>query len=138
MKDVVAAIYTKLGSVTTAGSFHALLNGRYYHMEAPQNTGFPLAVFSVSGVDNDDHFNGSRILRGAVNFDIYCEGRLGAAAAMDIEEALMVLLDQQTLTVGGSTYGSANLQCLARGLPSASDEFVIVSPAFSLFTTRIA
>jgi hypothetical protein len=138
MKDVAAAIYIKLGSVTSAGSFHALVSGRYYLMEAPQNTGFPLAVYTIDTPANDDHFGGSRILRGGVSFDIYCEAKLGAAVAMDIEEALFSLLDQQTLTVGGSTYGSVTLQCLARGTPAASDEFVVVSPAFSLFTTRIA
>jgi hypothetical protein len=138
MKDVVAAIYTKLASVTSAGSFHALVGGRYYFVEAPQNTGFPLAVYTVDGVDNEDQFSGSRVLRGSVSFDIYCEGKTGAAVAMDIEEALFTLLDQQTLTVSGSTYGNVTLQCLARGLPTASNEFMIVSPAFSLFSTRIA
>lgn len=138
MKDVIAAIYTKLASAQGAGTFHALLQGRYYHVEAPQNTPFPLAIYNVDGMDNEDQFSGSRILRGSLSFDIYCEGKGGAGVAMDIEEALFSLLDQQTLTVGGSTYGSVTLQCLARGLPTASDEFMIVSPAFSLFTTRIA
>jgi hypothetical protein len=138
MKDVAAAIYTKLASVTSAGSFHALVGGRYYLMEAPQNTGFPLSVYSIGGMDNEDQFSGSRVLRGSLSFDIYCEAKTGAAVVMDIEEALFNLLDQQTLTVSGSTYGSVTLQCLARGLPAASDEFIVVSPAFSLFTTRIA
>jgi hypothetical protein len=138
MKDVVAAIYTKLASVTSAGSFHALVGGRYYFVEAPQNTGFPLSVFAVEGVENDDQFSGSRIVRGGLSFDIFCEAKAGAAVAMDIEEALFTLLDQQTLTVSGSTYGSVTLQCLARGTPTATDEFIIISPAFSLFTTRIA
>jgi len=138
MKDVVAAIYTRLASATGAGSFHALVSGRYYHVEAPQNTAFPLAIYNVDGMDNEDQFGGSRVLRGSLSFDIYAEGKGGAATVMDIEEALFTLLDQQTLTVGGSTYGSVTLQCLARGLPTASDEFMIVSPAYSLFTTRIA
>jgi hypothetical protein len=138
MKDVVAAIYTKLASVTSAGSFHALVGGRYYFVEAPQNTAFPLAVYTVDAMDNEDQFSGSRVLRGSLAFDIYVEAKTGAAVAMDIEEALFTLLDQQTLTVSGSTYGSVTLQCLARGTPTATDEFIIISPAFSLFTTRIA
>ena len=138
MKPVAAAIHTKLGSVTTGGSFHQLLNGRYYHVEAPQNTGYPLAVWNLEGIDNEDQFDGSRIIRGSVSFDIYCEGRLGAAAAMDIEEALFTLLDQQTLAVSGSTYGAATLQCLARGTPTASDEFMIITTTYSIFTTRVA
>jgi hypothetical protein len=138
MKDVVAAIYTRLGSATGAGSFHALLGGRYYHVEAPQNTAFPMAVWTVEGVDNEDQFSGSRVLRGSLSFDIYCEAKGGAAVAMDIEEALFTLLDQQALTVGGSTYGTATLQCLARGMPAASDEFIIITTTYSLFTTRIA
>ena len=71
MKPVAAAIHTKLGSATGAGSFHALVGGRYYHVEAPQNTAFPLAVWTLDAVDNDDQFGGSRILRGTLTFDIY-------------------------------------------------------------------
>ena len=138
MKDVVAAIYTRLGSAQGAGTFHALLQGRYYHMEAPQNTGFPMAVWTVEGVDNEDQFGGSRVLRGSVSFDIFAEAKGGAAVAMDIEEALFTLLDQQALTVGGSTYGTATLQCLARGMPAANDEFIVITTTYSLFTTRIA
>jgi hypothetical protein len=137
MKTVVDAIYTKLASAQGAGSFHALVGGRYYHVEAPQNTAFPLAVYTLDSVDNEDQFGGSRILRGAVTFDIYCEARTGAAVAMDIEEALFTLLDQQALT-GTSPYGTVTLQCLARGVPSATDEFVVISTSYSLFTTRNA
>ena len=138
MKAVAAAIHTRLGSATGAGSFHALLQGRYYHVEAPQNTAFPLAVWTLDAVDNDDQFDGSRILRGSVSFDIYCEAKAGAATAMDIEEALFGLLDQQALTVSGSTYGTAVLRCISRGVPSATDEFMVITTTYSLFTTRIA
>ena len=138
MKEVVAAIYTKLSSATGTGTFHALLGGRYYYMEAPQNTAFPLSVYTVEGVENEDQFGGSRILRGTVAFDIYAEAKGGAAAAMDIEEALLSLIDQQQLSVSGSTYGSLTLQCLSRGVPSATDEFVVLSTTYSMFTTRIA
>jgi hypothetical protein len=137
MKTVVDAIYTKHASAQGAGSFHALVGGRYYHVEAPQNTAFPLAVYTLDSVDNEDQFGGSRILRGAVTFDIYCEARTGAAVAMDIEEALFTLLDQQALA-GTSPYGTLTLQCLARGVPSATDEFVVISTSYSLFTTRNA
>ena len=138
MKAVAAAIHTKLGSATGSGTFHALVGGRYYHVEAPQNTAFPLAVWTLDAVDNDDQFDGSRILRGSVSFDIYCEAKAGAAAAMDIEEALFGLLDQQALTVSGSTYGTAVLRCISRGVPSATDEFMVITTTYSLFTTRIA
>jgi hypothetical protein len=137
MKNVAAAIYTKLASVTTTGSFHDLVGGRYYHVEAPQNAGFPLAVYTLESVDNEDQFGGSRILRGTVTFDIYCEAKAGAAVAMDIEEALFGLIDQSTLTAS-SPYGTVTLQCLARGVPSATDEFVVISTSYSLFTTRNA
>ena len=138
MKEVVAAIYTKLSSATGTGTFHDLLGGRYYYMEAPQNTAFPLSVYTVEGVENEDQFGGSRILRGTVAFDIYAEAKGGAAAAMDIEEALLSLIDQQQLSVSGSTYGSLTLQCLSRGVPSATDEFVVLSTTYSMHTTRIA
>lgn len=136
MKEVAAAIHSRLGSATGAGTFHALVSGRYYHVEAPQNTAFPLAVWALEGVDNADQFDGSRILRGTVTFDIYCEARVGAAACMDIEEALYTLLDQQNLAVSGSTYGIAVLQCISRGVPSATDEFIVMSTTYSIFTTR--
>ena len=138
MKAVAAAIHTRLGSSTGAGSFHALLQGRYYHVEAPQNTAFPLAVWTLEGIENEDQFDASRILRGTVTFDIYCEAKAGAAAAMDIEEALYTLLDQQNLTVGGGTYGTTVMQCISRGVPSATDEFIVMSTTYSLFTTRTA
>ena len=137
MKNVAKAIYDRLASATGTGSFHALTKGQYYHVEAPQNTAFPLAVFTLEGIDNEDQFGGSRILRGAVSFDIYVEAKEGAAIAMDIEEALFTLLDQQALT-GTSPYGTLTLQCISRGVPSATDEFVVLSTSYSLFTTRIA
>ena len=138
MKAVAAAIHTRLGSSTGAGSFHALLQGRYYHVEAPQNTAFPLAVWTLDGIENEDQFDASRILRGTVTFDIYCEAKGGAAVAMDIEEALYTLLDQQNLTVSGGAYGTTAMQCISRGVPSATDEFIVMSTTYSLFTTRIA
>ena len=138
MKPVAAAIHTKLGSATGAGTFHALVGGRHYHVEGPQNTAFPMAVWTLEGIDNEDQFDGSRIIRGSVSFDIYCEAKAGAAAAMDIEEALFTLLDQQNLAVSGGTYGTATLQCLSRGTPTASDEFMIITTTYSLFSTRIA
>ena len=137
MKAVAAAIHTRLGSATGAGSFHALLSGRYYHVEAPQNTAFPMAVWALEGVDNEDQFGGSRILRGTVSFDMYCEARTGAAACMDIEEALFSLLDQQDLSTA-SPYGTLSMQCISRGVPSATDEFIVMTTTYSLFTTRIA
>ena len=138
MKAVAAAIHTRLGSSTGAGSFHALVSGRYYHVEASQNTAFPLAVWTLEGIENEDQFDASRILRGTVTFDIYCEAKAGAAAAMDIEEALYTLLDQQNLTVSGGAYGTTAMQCISRGVPSATDEFIVMSTTYSLFTTRIA
>lgn len=137
MKEIPAAIYTKLASATGAGTFHALLSGRYYHMEAPQNTAFPLSVFVIDSAENDDQFGGSRIMRGSVTFDIYCEAKAGAAVAMDIEEALFALLDQTQLATGGS-YGALTLQCVSRGVPSVSDEFIVMTTTYSLFTSRIA
>ena len=138
MKAVAAAIHTRLGSSQGAGTFHALLSGRYYHVEAPQNTAFPLAVWNLEGIDNEDQFDGSRILRGTVTFDIYCEARVGAAACMDIEEALFTLLDQQNLTVSGGNYGTAVMQCVSRGVPSATDEFIVMTTTYSIFTSRVA
>ena len=135
MNVIPQAIYTKLGSVTSPGSFHALTFGRYYFLEAPQNTGFPLAVFSIDGMDNDDQFGGSRVMRGSVSFDIYCESKGGAASAMTIEEALFTLLDQTSFVTGGS-YGTVSMQALARGIPSVADEFIVISTTYALFTTR--
>ena len=137
MKALAAAIHTRLGSATGAGTFHALVNGRYYHVEAPQNTAFPLAVWTLDAVENDDQFGGGRIMRGSVTFDIYCEAKAGAAVALDIEEALFALLDQTQLTTGGS-YGALTLQCVSRGVPSVSDEFIVMTTTYSLFTSRIA
>ena len=138
MKAVASAINTRLASAQGAGSFHALVSGRYFHVEAPQNTAFPLAVWTLEGIENEDQFDASRILRGTVTFDIYCEAKAGAAVAMDIEEALYTLLDQQNLTVGGGAYGTTAMQCISRGVPSATDEFIVMSTTYSLFTTRIA
>ena len=138
MKAVAAAIHTRLGSSTGAGSFHALVSGRYYHVEAPQNTAFPLVVWTLEGIENEDQFDASRILRGTVTFDIYCEAKAGAAVAMDIEEALYTLLDQQNLTVSGGTYGTTAMQCISRGVPSATDEFIVMTTTYSIFTSRVA
>ena len=138
MKDIVDAIYDRLGSSTGGGSFHDLVNGRYYHMEGPQNVAFPHCVYALDPIDNANQFDGSRILNGSITFDIYCEARLGAAVAMDIEEALFSLLDQQELNPGTSAYGRVALQCAARGVPSATDEFIVISTTYMLFTTRTA
>ena len=137
MKQIVDAIYTRLGSVTSGGSFHQLLGGRYYHLTGPQNVAFPNCIYSLDGFENLDQFNGSRIMSGGVSFDIYCEAKAGISVCMDIEEALFVLLDQQNLTVA-SPYGPLAIQCVARGVPSFNDEFVIMSSTYSLFSTRNA
>lgn len=136
MKPVLAAIYARLGSATGAGSFHALLGGRYFHMEAPQNTAFPLCTYRLMDVASDPRFGGSKINRGILQFSIFAEARLGADAASDIEEALFDLLDQQTLTVTGGTYGNVTLQCLGRGVPYATEEFIILNTTYSIFSTR--
>jgi len=136
MKPVIAAIYTKLGSVTTGGSFHALLQGRYYHVEAPQNVPFPVCTYRLMDVASDPRFGGSKIKRGILQFSIFTEARLGADAAIDIEEALFGLLDQQVLTVAGGTYGDVTLQCIARGVPYATEEFIILNTTYSIFSTR--
>lgn len=138
MKPIIAAIYTKLASVTTAGSFHALVGGRYYHVEAPQNTAFPVCVYRLTDIINDDRFGGSRINRSLVSFTTYCEAKAGADVALDIDEALFNLLDQQVLAVSGSTYGNLNVQCMMRGAPYASEEFIILNSTYSLFSTRTA
>ena len=137
MKQIVDAIYTRLGSVQTAGSFHALLNGRYYHLTGPQNVAFPNAIYSLDGFENLDQFDGSRIMSGAVTFDIYCEAKAGISVCMDIEEALFTLLDQQNLNPA-SPYGPLAIQCVSRGVPSFNDEFVIMTTSYSLYSTRTA
>jgi hypothetical protein len=138
VKPIIAAIYTKLASVTSAGSFHALVGGRYYHVEAPQNSAFPVCVYTLADVVNDNRFGGSRINRSLLTFTTYCEARQGADVAMDIDEALFTLLDQQVLPVSGSTYGNLNVQCIMRGAPYASEEFIVMNSTYSLFSTRIA
>jgi hypothetical protein len=137
MKQIIDAIYTKLASVQTAGSFHGLLDGRYYHLTGPQNVTFPNAIYGLDGMENSDQFGGSRILNGALTFDIYCEAKAGVAVCMDIEEALYTLLDQQQLTVS-APYGPMQVQCVSRGVPSFNDEFVILTTTYSLFSTRTA
>ena len=137
MKQIADAIYTRLSAVQTGGSFHALVGGRYYHLTGPQNIEFPNAIYAFDGFENADQFDGSRILSGAVTFDIYCEAKGGISVCMDIEEALYTLLDQQQLSVS-SPYGTLSVQCISRGVPSFSDEFVIMTPSYSLYSTRTA
>ena len=137
MKQIVDAIYTRLASSTGTGSFHDLLGGRYYHLSGPQNVAFPNAVYSLDGVENLNQFDGSRILLGAVTFDIYCEAKAGIAVCMDIEEALFTLLDQQNLTAV-APYRTIAVQCVSRGVPSFNDEFVIMTTTYSLSSTRAA
>lgn len=136
MKDIVQAIESRLATSTGAGGFHALLDGRYYHMEGPQNVAFPHCVYTLDPVDNANQYDGTHVLNGSITFDIYCVARLGAVAAMDIEEALFTLLDQQELAMGVSLYRTASLQCAVRGVPSATDEFIVISTTYTIFTTR--
>lgn len=137
MKEIVDAIYSRLSSVTAGGSFHALLNGRYYHLSGPQNVAFPNAIYSLDAVENSNQFDGSRIVTGALSFDIFCEAKGGIATCMTIEEALFTLLDQQNLTAA-SPYGIVSVQSVSRGVPSFTDEFVILSSTYSIYTTRTA
>lgn len=137
MKQLLDAVYTKLGSSTSGGSFHQLLNGRYYHLSGPQNVAFPNAIYSLEAAENSNNFDGSRIITGALSFDIYCEAKGGISACMDIEEALFSLLDQANLTVS-SPYGQMAVQCVSRGVPSFTDEFVVLSSTYSIYSTRTA
>lgn len=137
MKQILDGIYTRLGSVVSGGSFHALLGGRYYHLSGPQNVAFPNAVYSLDAAESSAVFNGSRIISGALSFDIYCEAKAGISVCMDIEEALYGLLDQQNLALS-SPYGNMAVRCLSRGVPSFNDEFVILTTTYSIYTTRNA
>lgn len=136
MKPVIDAIYSRLGSATGDGSFHALVSGRYYHVEAPQNSAFPLCAFRLMDVSNEDQFDGTKVNRGTIQFTIYCESKSGAAVALAIEEALFGLVDQQTLSVSGGTYRNVSMQCISRGVPFAADEFFILNTTYAIFTTR--
>ena len=137
MKQIVDAIYARLGSATSAGTFHALLDGRYYHLSGPQNAAFPNCAYSLDAVENLDQFDGSRILTGSISFDIFCEAKAGISVCMDIEEALFGLLDQQNLNAS-SPYGTVSVQCISRGVPSFNDEFIVLTTSYSIYTTRTA
>jgi hypothetical protein len=103
-QDIVNALYTKLTASQVAGTFYAAVSGRIYHGEAPPSAALPLLVYNVI-TDEVLHNYGTTTQIATVQFDLYGDKALGAAALADAEGKLYTLLDKVAITPTGFDRG---------------------------------
>lgn len=102
MNDLFKGIYAKYKSSTGAGSLYADLTGGLHNTEAPQNTGYPYAVFYL--ISNIPHWTFDATMENSiVQFSIFDDnssiGNIG-----DIYKELTDLYDWTDLSSTGDHY----------------------------------
>jgi hypothetical protein len=102
LKDLFTGIYTKF-STTPASSFYNAVSGRMYLEEAPQNTAYPYAVYSLVNNSPDLYWN-SRLEEGTIDFNLYSDSTAGATEITQLYEKLKEQFDDASLTVSGYSH----------------------------------
>jgi hypothetical protein len=101
MKDFFTAVYTKLNTAPYS-SFYNAISGRMYLHEAPQNTKWPYAVYSLVNDDHDWNFTVDYEYA-TVDFNLYSDSTAGATEITTMYEKLKELYDDSSFTVSGHT-----------------------------------
>lgn len=129
--ELMKAIYTKLTG--GSNSFTTAVSDRIYAVEAPANTTFPLAVYSLESVDTQRFFDGRVQQRGSVVVAIFDIADNGADSIVDKEKLLFDLLDDVDLTVENHDRGY--IRGVNRGTPSIDGELLQVETTFEITAT---
>jgi hypothetical protein len=101
MQVLMNGIYNKFTGSTGAGSIYALLGGRVYPTEAPQEAAFPYSVYNLISDVPEYTFN-ETIENAVIQFNIFDDDKSVTNINTDFT-ALTTLYDWSTLTITGYT-----------------------------------
>lgn len=101
MKDLFTAIYSK--GIAAGSSFKTAISGRLYLHEAPQNTKWPYAIYSLVNDSHDWSFK-TDYEYATVDFNLYSDSTGGATEITGLYEKLKELYDDCNLTVSNHTF----------------------------------
>jgi hypothetical protein len=135
--NVVTAIFTRLSSEPSGSSFRESVGDRYYHLQAPENTTLPLAIFGITqSAEPQRAFGGSDREEYVFQFDIWClnTGTTPDVTAMDIDNKLRLRLDRAYLTATG--YDRLLALCIQRGQPTIEEDAIRISSIYSVSGVR--
>ncbi len=137
-KAIADAIYAKLGSDTSAGSFHASVGGRYYHIESEEGAEVPLCIYAVSEPATPEmHFDSKEYETWRFAFVVYVSRTASGnpdVEAMTIDGKLRTLLHNAALTVTG--YAGVKAVCERSGFCSADGSAMQVESVYRIFGAR--
>lgn len=134
-KAITDAIYAQLIASQGAGTLHAAVSGRIYHVVAPENATLPLVVFGAVSSQPSVNFDGSTTETVRVEFTIYGQGfEAGAAAAQAIDDKLLAAIEGQVLSPTG--YDRLTIRCESRGVASAVEDAVGITSVYRCVGTR--
>lgn len=131
-QDVHDAVYAKLVSVQTPGSFHALLGGRIYERQAEENDPLPLAVYSFITDAPEEYFTGSDV-DARFDVDIYSPIDSSPRACQVIADALITLMHRQSISINNHSGG--NTWCIDRGAAINDEDAFRITTSWRIMAT---
>lgn len=135
--NVVTAIFTRLSTEQSGTSFREAVGDRYFHLQAPENTTLPLAIFGITqSAEPQRAFDGADSEQYSVQFDVWCHntGTTPDVTAMDIDDKLRRRLDRAYMTATG--YDRLLALCIQRGQPTIEEDAIRISSIYSVSGVR--
>lgn len=130
--DVSTAIYTKMTSVQTGGSFYALVGGRIYFAQARDEITIPCAIVTIVSDVPDEYFAGSD-LDANYQVEIYSPRTSTPETAQAIADALYSLMHRTAITISNHTAGQT--WCVDKGAPFPDDDSYGINTQWRIFAT---
>lgn len=131
---VKTALYTKLTTDKSAGSFYDDVGGRIYELQGTDDADLPLMTYEVTSSPVQGLYNGTIIEKSQVILTLYGHRRLGAQALGDIEAKLFTLVNQATLDPTGYDDNSIMI-CLDRDRRTVFEEIIVSESVYSIEAT---
>lgn len=130
------AIKTWIANEASGSSFRESVGDRYYHVSAPDNAAFPLAVYAVSqAAEPVNHFSTFATEIWRVAFTIWVDPNTGDDAdALAIDAKLFARFNLKTLTATG--YDRLVCRCVRRGACSIDGDGYRVDSEYELRGAR--
>lgn len=130
------AVKTWIANESSGSSFREAVGDRYYHVSAPDNTGYPLAVFTVTqAAEPQNFFGGGAYEIWRIGWTIWVDPNTASDAdALAIDAKLFARLNLKTLAPTG--YDRAVCRCVRRGACSIDEEGFRVDSEYELRGAR--
>ncbi len=130
------AIKAWIAAEASGSSFREAVGDRYYHVSAPDNSAFPLAVYAVSqAAEPQNFFQGGAYEIWRIAWTIWVDPNTGDDAdALAIDAKLFARLNLKTLAPSG--YDRAVVRCVRRGACSIDEDGYRVDSEYELRCAR--